>query len=425
MRHWMTTRCGLTVLVYFVCSGFVAFAGPVDEEVSKLAHDAKAILAEHSNAPVTPARYAQCIFNLERAQSMLEGAGDSTSVLAQEVNSTLFWAKRFSTLEISNELGKIRKGGGGAVAVESARPPKPVSVPIKPANAAPAPTATGAMLPEGTKLAAAKAGFHQAELFAKSRKGDPFAVALRWFQVASNFSGTEYALKALERAQEANARAASGKSASAAVGGNPREPSKRALMEADELKAATPEIKLLRDGEKAAENQQFAEAINHFKSSIKIKDTISAQSRLGYTYFKLAQSLQEKLLPQYKEVDDEYVQAFNGAYRNAGGFKYFDDRSPALVNVKRKIELMRKESDQIVINYVNAQACFERILKLVPEGKDFDAAAYAGISMAKRNEAKFRAKTYIAEFLKTYKPADVGEQITYEYCKSELERINK
>ena len=401
-----------------------AHAGPVQDEVEKLANEAKQVLAAHQVTPVSAEKYAQCIFSLERAQGLLESAGDASSVLAQEVNSTLFWAKRFSTIEISNELAKLR---GAKPEAGVARPVKPVSPPQKPVKTPVAPVANS-MLPDAARLNAAQAAFHEADHFATQKKGDPFAVALRWFQVASNFSGTEYALKALEKAQEAHARSAASGQAAASAGSVAQDAggalaSKRMALEALELKAETPEIVILHTAEMLSEAYKYDEAIEQFKASIKVKDTISAESRLGYTYFKLAQTIQEKLLPKYKEADDAYAAAYQHAFKGTTNFRYFDDRSPELIAARRRIDELRKESDQIVINYVAAQACFEKILKLVPGGKDFDAAAYVGISMAKRHEAKFRAKVCLLDFLKEYKPGDIGEQITFEYCKSELERI--
>lgn len=413
----------IVYIAMIFAAGIFAWAGEVQDEAAQLVQDAKEILAAHRVSPVAPAKYAQCIFNLEKAQRMLEGAGDTTSVVAQEVNATLFWAKRFSTLEISNELGKLRSGAPPMALPRTQKPPPVVTPPKAPAVAA-AP-AQKSLLPEADKLNAAKAAYHQAEQFAQKKKNDPFAVALRWFQVASTYSGNEYALKALEKAQEAHARsAASGKAISgdtAATG--TRGPSKRALIEAEELKSQTPEIEAMRQAEALAEEHKYPEAIEKYKASIKIKDTISVESRMGYTYFKLAQTSQEQLLPKYKEVEDEYSRAWIGAYRSVGAYKVFDDRSPALVAAQRKIDALRKEADSIVINYTAAQTCFERILKLVPDGKDFYATAYAGISMAKRKEAQVRARIYLADFLKEFKPGDIGEQITYEYCKSELDRI--
>lgn len=407
-------------IIFISSACLAARAGPVQDEVEKLASDARQVLAAHQVSPVSPDKYAQCIFSLERAQALLESAGDASSVLAQEVNSTLFWAKRFSTIEISTELAKLRGAKPGAGV---ARPLKPVPPPQKPLKAPVTPVAPAAnsMLPDAARLSAAKTAFHEAEQFAAQKQGDPLAVALRWFQVAGNFSGSEYALKALEKAQEAHARSAASGKAAAAAGGAQASP--RAALEALELKEETPEIVILHTAEKLAEAHQYEEAIEQYKASIKVKDTISAESRLGYTYFKLAQTIQEKLLPKYKEADDAYAAAYQHSFKGSANFRFFDDRTPELLAARRTIDELRKESDRIVINYVASQACFEKILQLVPGGKDFDAAAYVGISMAKRHEAKFRAKVFLLDFLKAYKPGDIGEQITFEYCKSELERI--
>lgn len=371
------------------------------EDATDLLADAKATLSAHRQSPAAPKVYAQCIYNLEKAQNLLESTGDSSSNLAQEVNSTLFWAKRFSNLEISNELTKLRAASGA---------PK-----TSPKTAAVAKPAAQGTIPEAEILAKAKAAYEDAERFAQANT-DPFAESLRWFQVSSQFAGTEYALKALEKARDAQGRL-SADSADA-------KPS-RLKQEMVETKAATPEFDLLREGEKLEAAGKFDEALAKYKESVAIKDTIPVERRMGHVHFKIAQKVEEKLLPQYQAMDKEYSEAYQKAYELIGGNRYFNTRNPALVAAQRKLDALRKEADGIAAQAADAQACFDKILKLAPEHKDFDAAAYSAVSMSRRPTVKLTARTYIKEFLKNYAPTDGTEQITYEYCKSEFERLGK
>ncbi len=373
------------------------------EDATDLLADAKATLSAHREHAAVPKDYAQCIYNLEKAQVLLENKGDSSSSLAQEVNSTLFWAKRFSNIEVSNELTKLRSVGGA-----------PKTAPKTVAVAKPAAQGT---IPEAENLAKAKAAYDDAERFAQSNAADPFATSLRWFQVSSQYAGTEYALNALEKAREAQGRLSESVSADA-------KPSRQGL-ERLETKAATPEFDLLRDGEKLEAAGKFEEALAKYKESVALKDTIPAERRMGHVHFKIAQKVEEKLIPQYQAMDKEYSEAYQKAYQVMGGNRFFNDRHPAWVAAKKKLENLRKEADGIANEAAAAQACFDKILKLAPDNKDFDAAAYSAVSMSRRPTVRLTARSYIKEFLKNYAPTDGTEQVTYEYCKSEFERLGK
>src|SRR5262249_18323255 len=76
-------------------------------DAQKLKDDAMVTLKASANGKVSADEYAECIVKLEKAQAILEGAGDSNSVLAQEVNSSLFWARRFSNMEIAKAVEKL------------------------------------------------------------------------------------------------------------------------------------------------------------------------------------------------------------------------------------------------------------------------------------------------------------------------------
>ena len=242
-------------------------------------------------------------------------------------------------------------------------------------------------------------------------------MSLRWFQVSSQFAGTEYALKALEKAREAQTKLASGDAGQGA-------PSALA-KEKTETQAASPEFDLLREGESLEAAGKFEEALAKYTESTKVKDTIPANRHIGHVHFKLAQKVEEDMLPKYQVVDKEYAAAYKAAYENRGGNYYFNARNPRWMAAQKKLDDLRKEGDGITLHAASAQACFDKIIKLSPEHKDFDAAAYSAVSMSRRPTLKLTARSYIKEFLKSYAPHDGTEQVTYEYCKSEFERLGK
>ncbi len=403
MKHKRTVALITALLIAafsWVPTGFA------EDEVADLLAQSKATLAAHRDAPASARDYAQCIYNLEKAQEHLEKKNDSSSALAQEVNATLFWAKRFSNIEISNEIAKLRAAGGA---------PKMPAAPLAKTPAS-KPAAPGASVPEAEIITKAKAAFEEAERFSQSKASDPFAVSLRWFQVSSQFSGTEYAMLALEKARDAQTKLA-------AV--NPSAKQSALAKEKEEVKAAVPEYDLLREGELLETAGKFDEALAKYLESVKLKDTIPANRHIGHVHFKLAQKVEEKLLPKYQTLDKEYATANKAAYENRGGNIFFNSHNPQWVAAQKKLDDLRKEADGITLHAASAQASFDKIIKLAPEHKDFDAAAYSAVSMSRRPTLKLTARSYIKEFLKNYTPADGFEQVTYEYCKSEFERLGK
>jgi hypothetical protein len=104
------------------------WAGP-QEEAQTLKDEAVAILRSGSGLEVDPRLYAQCVVKLERAMDLLESGGAMDSELAQEVSAALFWARRFSTISIIDEVKRQRNEGDSP-----SRPSKPVDPPKVPAN---------------------------------------------------------------------------------------------------------------------------------------------------------------------------------------------------------------------------------------------------------------------------------------------------
>jgi hypothetical protein len=383
----------------------LACALRADDEIQKLVDEARIILVANRESTATPHDYARCLYALEKAQALVENSGDSTSARAQEVNSLLFWAKRFSNVEIVKELEKLRAANGDKARVAAAARPAGKS-------------AEKSVLPEAKQMTDAKAAYDAAAQFAAEKAGDPYTVSLRWFQMASQFAGTDYALKALEKARQAQALVGSSDSSK-----SNSVYTQRALSETEELRQEKGEYALVREGDALVLSGDFDGALEKYKQSIAIRDTIPAERHMGHAYVKLAQKLAEALTPKYAEVEAEYNRAFIGAYVNRGGYKQFNDRDSRWVAAQQKVRELQKEGDKISVHAGNAQSCFEKVLKMAPGKNDFDAAAYVGVSLAKRSATRIRARTVLKDFLEQYKPGNGEEQITYEFCKSEYERL--
>lgn len=156
--------------IFFAASA--ASASAVDD-ARKLNDEAQDALRKMSGSAADPKAYAEVVHKLEKAQGLLEEAVKSgakgAESLAQSVSAALFWARRFSSLNLAKEPAKTP--GGKAL-----------------------------------DAAAGEAEFKKAEDFEKAHQGDDYPIALRWFQYSDQFSGTNLSLRALARAYEAQAR---------------------------------------------------------------------------------------------------------------------------------------------------------------------------------------------------------------------------
>jgi tetratricopeptide (TPR) repeat protein len=262
-------------------------------------------------------------------------------------------------------------------------------------------------------LSESKKAYNDAEQFAKSHSSDDYAVALRWFQMANEHPGTDYAMKALEFARQAQTRF-SAKSAPV-----------------DEALPDTPEMKFVKDGDIAAKAGKFDEAVAQYLSSIKAKESVIAHRKLGHLYYQRAQELKDKLLPQLEANEDAWRKARKEAYimvRTLGGQRRkFNPNHPPLVEAnKKQIELV-KEANISIANYDKAFEEFKAVLRLAPNKKDLDAAGHQALCLTVKGDsnARMRGRQMINQFLSDYTPANDIERSLYEYCKTDLARINK
>ncbi|HYF50052.1 MAG TPA: tetratricopeptide repeat protein [Planctomycetota bacterium] len=384
--------CVLVLAAVLVSGARVAYADGV-EDAEQLKDEAKETIRTHSTKPVPPKEYAMAIYKLEKAQSLLETEGQNTGALAEEINTQLFWARRCSTIHIIKELDKIH----------AENPPLKLASKEKKKK-----TEDGEMV-EADPLAEAKAAFEAAEAFAKAHSADDYLVSLRWFQMANEYPGNDYAMKAMSLARDAQMRYA-------VKNGSFKE----------EL-PDTPEMKPIRDGDALVEQGKYEQATEVYKQSIKIKDNMTAHRRLGQTFFRRAQQMKDELMPKFDSITSELKAATDGAYVTVGSGKstpkVFNPNYPPLVAAKKKHQDLLTQANQAMVRYLYAQWEFEKVLKMAEGNRDFDAAAYIAVSLSARPEEKGRAVPALQKFLKEYEPFNDLERFIYEYCKTELERL--
>jgi tetratricopeptide (TPR) repeat protein len=391
-------RLSVFVLGFAVCSAVLADAA---SDARALKDEAVEVLKANATRTATPEQYAACILKLEQAQALLEKAGDSNSALAQEVGSSLFWARRFSDVKVLAALDKLRGG--------KAPPPTPAkkAEPVKP-PAAKTPDEPDEPPPI---LAEAKRAFEGAQAFVASHGGDDYAVALRWFQMAAEHPGNDYALKALTLAREAQTRF-SAKSA----------PVEEALPD-------TPEMKVVKEGDALAAQGKYEESLALYQSSIKVKDTLIAHRRLGHANYRRAQQLKDDFMPKFEAAEAERRQAYKEAFKTVrtlrGVGRKFDPNYPPLVEARRKEAELIKQANVAIQAYERAFGEFGSVLKMAPNGKDLDAAGHQALCLSVKGDmnARQRARQLLTAFIADYTPANDIERSLYEFCKTELERL--
>jgi hypothetical protein len=381
----------------------VAFCD-LEDDVRDLRDQATATLKANSVKTVPFADYAMAIYKLEKAQSLLEDAKDNASNLAQEINSALFWARRCSNVNILKELDKIH----------ASSPPLKLASQDKPKNAAtPKKEIAPDEIEEIDAQKDAKAAFAAAQEFAKAHADDDYMIAMRYFEMVNKFPGTDYSLKAVTLAREAQIRFAAKNGAVA-----PKDTKEQQAVDG-------PELKPLQEGDKLVEAGKFQQATESYKASLRLKDTVLAHRKLGHAFYQYAQQRKDQINKEFEDFLPQYKAAYDASWEKVGQHgKQFNPLSPVWQAAKRKHSDIMREADQVGSIYVSGQWEFEAILKKAPDHKDFDAAAYLGISLSARSENKINAQTYLKKFLKDYEPVDDIERFIYEYCKTELDRIS-
>ena len=265
-------------------------------------------------------------------------------------------------------------------------------------------------------MAAQKKVYQEAESFAQKHSDDEYGVALNWFKVADQLAGTEYSVKALARAREAQERFAK----------------KSGALKAEKL-PDTPAMALVNDGDNYLAQSKFDEAILCYQDSLKKEITAVASRKLAHAYFNYAQKLKDKLIPQFEAADVEYRAALAAATQTrrtmgGGAYKRTNWNDPTLQAVIKKVKDLQAQAKESLDAYSKAASYFTSVLNLMPNKHDLDAAGhYALCYSVKRGDpgARSDAKRFLLQFLNDYKPANDLERTLYEFCRSELLQLNK
>jgi tetratricopeptide (TPR) repeat protein len=382
MQKRMAVLTGLLILLA-VFTGSLLAQSKVDE-ARKLYQEASTILRNASGAATDPKVYAQAVFKLRRAQKLVEEAAKSdpkgVESLQVEINAALFWAMKFTTLPMVREIEKGDPGRkeGGSEAPVIKQPPK--------------------QEPKKLSQEDAEKLFHKAEAYEKSHQGDDYAIALRWFQVADETTGTDWSLRAMSRARDAQERHKAKQEKEKAAG-----------------KPQTKDGKLIYEGDVLFRQKQYEQALVKYKAALIIKDSTLLQRRIGHSYMEMGYEARDKYAKQYLPL----VKQWNDAVRRRD---------------KRRMDWIRRQTAALVVrlkplenkakhNYTLAEAAFMRGLNIA-KGKDLDCEAQLAIIKFQRKE-RTTAHQDLTRVLRKYKPQNDEERTVYEYCRSLLQYINK
>lgn len=376
------------------------------QNAATLKTEAMAILQQASSSSTDPKAYAAAMVKLEQAQKLLEQAKLEDTPLGQEVMAALFWARKFSNIQSISEADRLR-GTGDSVA--KTNPPAPAT---KPAMAVDGTEENPAV---AAQLALAKRKYEEAERFAKDQAANDFIVALKWFQVADEVNGTDYAVKALSHARSAQERYAAKVAAEKAV-----TETKKAL--------AGPEYDLIHEGDLFLAENRTEDATGKYEASYKLKDNAVAHSKLGHMFFDRAQSMKDSLLPQFEAQKREYRDAVQAATRvvntlHGGSHKGVNWNNPRILAAKKAGEQLASKAREAVDCYDRAALEFSKSLDL--EKVNLDAAAHQALCYSVRADVTCRAKArnMLTSIMKDYQPTNNVERTLYEFCKTELKRI--
>lgn len=356
-----------TMIVLALFLGISHAWGASIDDARKLKAEADETLRKASGMSADPKLYADAVRKLEKASDILEEIAKtnpkSVESMQEELSSALFWAKRFANVQVADELNHTKKD----------TPTTPVKAP-EPA-------------PAGDQ---AEKEFHKAEEFEALHKGDDHGIALRWFQVADKYSGTDWSLRALQRAQEAQSRFRA--------------------SQRSEKKDETPDAKLIAEGDALMQQKNPEGALKKFLEARKVTDTVLAERRIGNAHLTIGYKGRNDYAKQYLPLQTRYQEALKrGARVEAEALKR---QAMDLVNRLKPLE------DSILRSYADAQTAFQRGLDLA-KSKDLDCEAHLAIlQFEKKNRTA--ARPMLNAVLDKYPPANDEDRTIVEYCKSLL-----
>jgi tetratricopeptide (TPR) repeat protein len=391
----------------------VVCLGATVEDARTLKNDALKLLQAGSNAETDQKACAEAVAKLQKAQQILESLNQVDSTLAQEVNAALFWARRFTVVQIAQTTPREAGAKKAPVPVVPQEPAK------KPAEKTSEPATASEGTPGTVSVAAARAKFEAAASFAKENPDDDFVLALRWFQAADELAGTEYSAKALTMAREAQER----NLAKQAVAQN---------VKKEEL-PDTPGNRLLKEADELAANDKFSEAFPVYTRALVLAPSAMARRKFGLAYFKYAQQLKDKLAPEIEAAEEAYDRARQESRDQGGppmgrfGRRRSSADSPAASEAKRKLDALRARSAEADSYYDKAWEQFKKTIDSSPGRRNLDAAAHAALCLSLKFSLAVKDAAIIAldEVLANYKPANDVERTLYEFCRSERTRLTK
>lgn len=340
------------------------------EDARTLKKEADETLRKASGMSADPKTYADAVRKLEKASDILDEIAKTDPKAAEpmieEITAALFWARKFANIEASNELNKDKEQ---------------VHV-TKPSQPAPPPAAA---VPD-----AAEKEFKKAEEFESGHKGDDYAIALRWFQVADKCTGTDWSVRALQRAQEAQAR--------------------YRASQASDKKDETPDGKLIAEGDALQQQQKPKEALAKYLDAKKVVDTVLAERRIGNAHLTIGYQGRDEYAKQYLPLQKRYQDALRRG--NAAEANNLRQQAASMVARLKPLE------SSILKSYQDAEAAFKRGLDLA-KNKDLDCEAHLAILQFDRKN-RGSARIMFLEVIQKYPPANDEDRTLIEYCKSLL-----
>lgn len=340
-----------------------AFCGPV-EDARQLHKEAQDILRASSGTVADPKVYAEAVKKLQKAQALLEDAskaGAGNDSLEQEVSASLFWARRFCNVNVLNELNKTSPSKDAPKAVD----------------------------PGG-----AEAAYRKAEEYERTHNDDDYAIALRWFQFSTEYSGTDWSLRALALARAAQARQAQATKKNAPAGST--EPAEYR--------------KLMSEGEILFQLKKYDEALAKFMDAKKSDDTVPVNRSVGNTYVELGHGMRDQYGSEYIPLLKQYQAAVQR--------KDIPTATRLSAQAKELVARLKPLEQKALKSYDLAQAQFQHGLELA-KGKDLECEAQIAILYFDRGrDSHVQAKLHLAEMLAKYSPANDEERTVYEYSKA-------
>ena len=352
------------------------------EEAKTLHKEGKDLLVKAGfHAGGDPKLYGEALKKFEQSVAILEEMSKSgnreAASLLEEVNSQMFWARKFAPLDV---------GGSSPV-------PRPAP---RPADVSKPPGDTGQ---PGQTVSDAEKEYRRCEEFEKARAGDSYAISLRYFEMADKFAGTDWAVKALGKARDYQQRYKDNTAAS--------EKEKK-------TEPAAPEEKLVAEGDALLREGRFDEAAAKYADSVKIKETAAARRGIGHVLFERGKAMRDDYASRYYALYAQYLGA-----RRAGDRLGMKRASDAVSGLKSL-------ADRALAKFDEARREFDKALKLAG-GKDLDSEVHAALThcfhtdAANRAEAKKKLRTAIDK----YKAADDEQRILLEYARTELARLER